>query len=92
MYLTDEREQTLRDIVREISPELFRRVTGITIKEFEMLNRIGLFNAELINSAIYSFKRYEDASLSYTGLVKNDTEILGLWNTTVRREEVYEQH
>ena len=92
MYLTDEREQTLRDIVREISPELFRRVTGITIQEFEMLNRIGLFNAELINSAIYSFKRYEDASLSYTGLVKNDTEILGLWNTTVIREEVYEQH
>ena len=85
MYLTDEREHTLKDIVREISPELFKQVTGITIQEFELLNRLGLFNSELINSAIYSFKRYEDSSLSYTGLVKNDTQIIGLWDKTVKR-------
>ena len=85
MYLTDEREHTLKDIVQEISPELFKQVTGITIQEFELLNRLGLFNSELINSAIYSFKRYEDSSLSYTGLVKNDTQIIGLWDKTVKR-------
>ncbi len=93
MYLTDEREHTLRDIVREISPVLFKQVTGITIQEFELLNRLGLFDSERINSAIYGFKCYEDASLSYTGLTKNETQTIGLWDKVVKREceEIYEQ-
>ena len=94
MYLTDEREKTLTDIVREISPELFRRVTGITIQEFDLLNNLGLFNAELINNAIYSFKRYEDSSLEYTGLLKNETEVYGGFDSVIRREdyeEIYEE-
>ena len=91
MYLTDEREQALQDIIREISPELFRRVTGISIQEFELLNRLEVFNAELINDAIYGFKCYEDSSLTYTGLEKNETSIIGLWDKTTGREEIHEE-
>ena len=88
MYLTDEREKCLTDIIREISPILFKRVTGITIQEFERINVLGLFNAELINEAIYSFKRYEDSSLGYTGLKLNETEIVGGYDTTMKRSEL----
>ena len=91
MYLTDEREKTLQDIIREISPVLFLDVTGITIQEFDLLNRLGVFNAERINNAIYGFKCYEDSSLEYTGLVRNETKIYGLWDRTADREEIHEE-
>ena len=89
MYLTDEREKTLHDIIQDISPVLFEEVTGITIGDFELLNKLELFNAELINEAIYKFKRYEDSSLNYTGLELNETQTLGLYDTTVAREEIH---
>ena len=91
MYLTDEREKCLTDIVQEISPKLFRSVTGITIQEFNRICGLGLFNAERINDAIYSFKRYEDSSLNYTGIENNETETYGLFDRTMPREELYEE-
>lgn len=33
------------------------------------------------------FKRYEDASLSYTGIDKNADKAVGGWDTVLRREE-----
>lgn len=91
MYLTDDREKTLKDIICEINPILFRSVTGITIQEFELLNRLEVFNAELINDAIYKFKCYEDSSLNYTGLEFNETQIFGLYDRKITREEIYEE-
>lgn len=89
MYLTDDREKTLRDIILNVSPDLFEEVTGITVADFELLNRLELFNAELINEAIYKFKRYEDSSLNYTGLELNETQTYGLYNETRARDEFY---
>ena len=37
------------------------------------------------------FKRYEDASLSYTGIDKNADKAVGGWDTVLRREE-YERN
>lgn len=87
MYLTDEREKCLKDVITEISPQLFKKVTGLDVKDFEMLCTMGLFNSNLMNQAIYQFKRYEDASLIYTGIDAHDEDEIGGWDTSIRREE-----
>ena len=85
MYLTDDREQTLKDVIIQLEPELFQKVTGLTIPDFETLVNIGIFNEQLMNSAVFAFKRYEDASLVYTGLIKHEELRIGGWNTKVTR-------
>lgn len=87
MYLTDEREKCLKDVITEISPQLFKKVTGLNVKDFEMLCTMGLFNSNLMNQAIYQFKRYEDSSLVYTGIDAHNEDEIGGWDTSIRREE-----
>ena len=67
MYLTDYREETLKDVITQLETGLFTRVTGLQIVDFEKLCEIGVFNAQAMNSAIYSFKRFEEGSLHYAG-------------------------
>lgn len=86
MYLTDDREQTLKDVITQLEPELFKKVTGLTIPDFELLVSIGIFNEQLMNSAVFAFKRYEDASLVYTGLTKHEELRIGGWNTKISKE------
>jgi len=62
---------------------LFRKVTGLTLKDFELLVSLGVFNSGLMNDAVFEFKRYEDASLSYIGINKHEGEDIGLWETTM---------
>lgn len=88
MYLTDYRECSLRDVITQLEPSLFQKVTGLTVKDFELLVSLGLFNSALMNDAIYKFKRYEDASLSYTGINKHEGEDIGLFETVLKREDV----
>jgi len=83
MYLTDYRERTLRDIITKLEPGLFKRVTGLEVKDFEMLVSLNLFNGPLMNDAVYKFKRYEDASLVYTGINKHEGEDIGLYDTVL---------
>ncbi len=87
MYLTDYREYSLKDVITKIEPELFKKVTGLEVKDFELLCSLGVFNANLMNDAIYKFKRYEDASLSYTGINKHKNNNVGGWDTVIKREE-----
>ena len=87
MYLTDYRERTLKDVITQLEPELFKKVTGLDVHDFEMLCTIGVFNASLMNDAIFKFKRYEDSSLSYTGIDKHEGLDLGGWDTVLKRTE-----
>lgn len=87
MYLTDYREQTLKDVITQIEPELFQKVTGLTVKDFDVLCSIGLFDAEKMNQGIFGFRKYENSSLSYTGIDKHENEAIGGWDTVLRREE-----
>jgi len=87
MYLTDNREQTLKDVITQLEPELFQKVTGLTMPDFELLVSIGIFNEQIMNSAVFAFKRYEDASLSYTGISKHEELLVGGWNTKISKEE-----
>ena len=90
MYLTDYRERTLKDVIRQMEPELFQKVTGLTIKDFELLCNINIFNASLMNDAIFKFKRYEDSSLVYTGINTHEKEnLVGGWDTTISKQEFY---
>ncbi|GAB1365910.1 GIY-YIG nuclease family protein [Candidatus Cloacimonadaceae bacterium] len=88
MYLTDYRERCLKDVVTQLEPTLFKKVTGLSVKDFELLVSLGLFNSALMNDAIYKFKRYEDSSLSYTGINKHEGEDIGLYDTVLRRGEI----
>ena len=88
MYLSDYREYSLDDVITKLEPNLFRKVTGLSVKDFNLLCSLNVFNASLMNDAVYKFKRYEDASLVYTGLEsKHDGEGVGLFNTVLTSEE-----
>lgn len=71
----------------ELEPELFKRVTGLTVKDFNLLVGLNVFNETLMNDAVYKFKRYEDASLSYTGIDKHTGEGVGLYSTILSRDD-----
>jgi len=87
MYLTDYRERTLKDVITQLEPGLFKKVTGFTVKDFELIVSLGVFNSALMNDAVYKFKRYEDASLSYTGINKHQGEDIGLYDTVLSRAD-----
>ena len=87
MYLTDYRERSLKDVITQLEPGLFKKVTGLTLKDFELLVSLGIFNSALMNDAIYKFKRYEDASLEYTGINKHEDENVGLFDTVLSRAD-----
>src|SRR5207247_11036124 len=87
MYLTDYRERSLKDVITQLEPGLFKKVNGLTVKDFELLVSLGLFNSALMNDAVYKFKRYEDASLSYTGINKHEEEEIGLYDTVITRKD-----
>ncbi len=87
MYLTDFREYTLKDVITQLEPGLFKRVTGLNVKDFGLLVSLGVFNGALMNDAVYKFKRYEDSSLSYTGIDKHEGEAVGGFDTVLTRDE-----
>jgi len=87
MYLTDFRERSLKDVITQLEPSLFNKVTGLTVKDFELLVSLGVFNSGLMNDAVYKFKRYEDASLEYTGINKHKGENIGLYDTVISAQE-----
>ena len=87
MYLTDFRENTLRDVIESIEPELFQVVTGLTVADFHLLVELNVFNTEHMNQAVFAFRRYEDASLRYTGIDSHEgLSHYGLYDTVVAKE------
>jgi len=87
MYLTDYREYSLKDVITQIEPGLFKKVTGLDVKDFELLVSLNVFNGPLMNDAVYKFKRYEDASLTYTGINKHEGENVGGYDTVLTADE-----
>lgn len=87
MYLTDYRERSLKEVIYNLEPSLFKKVTGIAVKDFDLLMSLGVFNEALMNDAVYKFKKYEDSSLTYSGIWKHKDEDVGLFSTVISREE-----
>lgn len=87
MYLTDFRENTLQDVITKLEPDLFLTVTGLTVKDFHLLVQLKVFNTEQMNQAVFAFRRYEDASLRYTGIESHaGLTHYGLYDTVVAKE------
>ncbi|HVB00006.1 MAG TPA: GIY-YIG nuclease family protein [Acidimicrobiales bacterium] len=87
MYLTDFRENTLKDVITKLEPDLFKAVTGLTVDDFNLLVSLNVFNSAHMNQAVFAFRRYEDSSLSYTGIASHeDLQHVGLYDTVVARE------
>jgi len=87
MYLTDFRENTLQDVITKLEPDLFLAVTGLTVKDFHLLVDLKVFNTEQMNQAVFAFRRYEDASLMYTGIESHEgLTHYGLYDTVVGRD------
>jgi hypothetical protein len=86
MYVTQIREQALKDIIVGVDSALFERVTGIKVEDFKVLNQIGVFNSTHMNAAIYQFKAFEDASLEYAHEpgIPVDHKPIGLWDTVLQ--------
>jgi hypothetical protein len=84
MYLTDFRENTLHDVITKLEPDLFKAVTGLTVKDFDLLVSLGVFNSTHMNQAVFAFRRYEDSSLAYTGIDSHPRlRHYGLYDTVV---------
>ncbi len=87
MYLTDYREACLKDVITQLEPALFKRVTGLEVGDFELLVSLGVFNDALMNDAVYKFRRYEDSSLVYTGVNRHEGESVGLYDTSISEQD-----
>lgn len=87
MYLTDYRERCLKDVITQLEPALFQKVTGLTIPDFDLLVSIGIFHQDNMNKSVRQFKRFEDSSLEYTGINAHTGEYIGLWDTVEKRNK-----
>ena len=86
MYLTDFRENTLQDVITKLEPDLFLSVTGLEVADFHLLVQLKVFNTEHMNQAVFAFRRYEDASLCYSGIHRHpDIRRRGLYDTVVEK-------
>ena len=59
----------------------------LTVGDFHLLVKLRVFNTEQMNQAVFAFRRYEDASLRYTGIESHEgLSRYGLYDTVVARE------
>lgn len=57
------------------------------LEDFYLLVRLKVFNTEQMNQAVFAFRRYEDASLRYTGIASHpDLTHYGLYDTVIERD------
>jgi hypothetical protein len=84
MYLTDDRERTVKDIIRQDEPDLFVKVTNLTLNHFEQLVDAGVFNDSKMNDAVWKFRTFEEPSLHYVDGAEA-LRMLGGWS--LRRDE-----
>lgn len=73
-------------MITKLEPELFLTVTGLTVADFHLLVILKVFNSEQMNQAVFAFRRYEDASLRYTGFESHKgLSRIGLYDTVVSK-------
>ena len=68
MYLSDDIEKNLKDVLTTDEAELFRIVRELQKDDMAALVEAGLFNEQAMRLAIHQFRRADVASFYYTGL------------------------
>jgi hypothetical protein len=86
MYLTDDREKTVQDIIQQLEPDLFEKVTSLSLSDFRQLVQARVFNDTKMNDAVWKFREFERPSLHY-GEVEPPITTLGGWS--LRRDEKF---
>lgn len=74
MYLTDIREKAVEEVIRGQDRDLFTKVTGLTIEDFDLLMSLKLFNRQKMNDAVLAFRSFESDSLTYLGVDRHEGE------------------
>src|SRR3546814_18286802 len=70
-----------------IEPDLCRTVTRLTVADFDLLVRLKGFKTERMNAAVFALRRYENASLRYTGIDSHEgLTHIGGYNTVMAKE------
>lgn len=71
--------------------DLVKQETERIKEDFELLLSLNVFNSARMNDAVYKFKRYEDDSLSYTGIYKRRKgDKVGGFDTVITHQEFEE--
>lgn len=87
MYLTDYRENTLQDVITKIEPDLFLTVTGLDGEGFPTPRSSAGVQYRADESSGFRIRRYEDASLQYTGIESHaGLTHYGLYDTVVAKD------
>ena len=89
MYLTDFREEALKDVITKLEPDLFYKVTGIEVGMFKILCDIGILSASYMDQSIFKFRQAEESSLSYAGL-RSDSDFIGGFEQQFRKKIVFD--
>jgi hypothetical protein len=86
MYLTDDREAVIKDIITQHETDMFERVTGLSLAHFQQLVDARVFDDRKMDDAVWKFRQFEDPSLGYaTGQPRG--QLRGGW-TLVRDERL----
>lgn len=98
--LLKEDEKEMKSLRKQIQDKLFKfatlglfhKVTGLTVKDFELLVSLNVFNPAIMNDAVYKFKRNEDGSFEYirSNNSMKDSQRVGGWDSTLPRD-VFEE-
>ena len=91
MYLTDKREESLMDLIRETESDLFKQVTGLTVADFNLLVDASLFDSAKMNEGIFGFRCYERGSYEYLGEIAANKSVtqVGGWDFTTAKTNVF---
>jgi hypothetical protein len=65
MYLTDDREKSVKEIILQSETDLFTKVTGLSLNDFKQLVDAGVFNDSKMDDAVWKFRNFEEPSLRY---------------------------
>ena len=75
------------DEVLTPKPEARPRIYAYTIADAAHQALLKVFNTEQMNAAVFAFRRYEDASLRYTGILSHEgLTHYGLYDTVVAKD------
>ena len=80
MYLTDDREKSIKEIILQEEPELFEKVTRISLNDFKQLVDAQVFNDSKMTDAVWKFRSFEESSLSYGG-IHIEPGVVGGWDS-----------
>jgi len=63
MYLTEDREASIFEVIQVQEPQLFESTTGITQLDFQHLMTLGLLRKDFLDDCVAAFRRFETPSL-----------------------------